>query len=373
MEILSPFYKIVENPETYVKTWKDQNNGKIVGFFCSYVPEEIIFAGGALPYRIFNSSEQVALADAHFQAYSCSIVRGALEDALSGRLDFLDGAVFSHTCDSMQRLSDIWRINTGFDFHTDLVLPVNLLTESARQYMTEVIQKFRTDMEKGLNVVISSENLKVAVEKYNRIRSYLKRIYEIRCENPELISSTDVQAIVNASMIMDRNSLLEHLSDILPILEKRREKKSGTRKRIVLSGGVCTFPDIYKVIEESGGAVVWDDLCTGSRYFDHTVCDEENDPVKSIVQRYTARAICPSKHSGLFSRGEHIKAIVKESGAQGVLFLLIKFCDPHFFDIPYIREFLKKEGIASMVVEIEDSAVSGGQFKTKCEAFLEML
>ena len=51
-------------------------------------------------------------ADAHLQAYSCSLVRGALEDALAGRLDFLDGAmVFPHTCDSIQRLSDIWRMN----------------------------------------------------------------------------------------------------------------------------------------------------------------------------------------------------------------------------------------------------------------------
>jgi benzoyl-CoA reductase subunit C len=25
---------------------------KVIGFFCSYIPEEIIYAGGMLPYRI---------------------------------------------------------------------------------------------------------------------------------------------------------------------------------------------------------------------------------------------------------------------------------------------------------------------------------
>ncbi len=373
MEILSPFYKIAENPEAYGKKWKEENDGKIVGFFCSYVPEEIIFAGGALPYRIFNSSERIALADAHLQAYSCSVVRGTLEDALSGKLDFLDGAVFPHTCDSIQRLSDIWRMNTSFDFHTDLVLPVNLQSESAGPYMIDVIQKFRSDIEQGLGVEISPENIRAAIEKYNRIRSFLKRIYEIRCKNPEIISSIDVHAVVKASMIMDRNSLLEHLTHIIPILEKKSEEAGRTRKRIVLSGGICTVPDIYKIIEDSGGAVVWDDLCTGSRYFGHTICDADIDPVISIAQRFLDRAICPSKHSGLFSRGAHIRSIVKESGAQGVLFIAIKFCDPHLFDFPYIKDLLKKEGIASMVFEVEDNSVSGGQFRTRCEAFLEML
>ena len=74
------------------------------------------------------------------QAYSCSLVRGALEETLAGRLEFLDGVVFPHTCDSIQRLSDIWRMNVKECFHLDVVGPVKLDTDSARDYMAAVLR-----------------------------------------------------------------------------------------------------------------------------------------------------------------------------------------------------------------------------------------
>jgi len=35
----------------YVKSWKKQRR-KVVGYTCTYVPEEIIYAAGILPYRM---------------------------------------------------------------------------------------------------------------------------------------------------------------------------------------------------------------------------------------------------------------------------------------------------------------------------------
>ncbi|MEE8480007.1 MAG: 2-hydroxyacyl-CoA dehydratase family protein, partial [Desulfobacterales bacterium] len=129
---------------------------------------------------------------------------------------------------------------------------------------------------------------------------------------------------------------------------------------------------IYQIIEGSGGAIVWDDTCTGSRYFEGAI-DPNGDIIESIAQRYFERHVCPAKHSGLFNRGEHIVRIVKENNAQGVVFLFLKFCDPHSFDYPYIKEMLNKEDIPSMLFEMEDLLSSKGQLKTRCEAFLETL
>ena len=95
--------------------------------------------------------------------------------------------------------------------------------------------------------------------------------------------------------------------------------------------------------------------------------------MESIAERYRERINCPAKHSGLLTRGEHIKKIVRESGAKGVIFLFLKFCDPHSFDYPYLKAMLDREGIPSMLFEIEEQLPSEGQFKTRCEAFFEML
>jgi len=370
MNNLALFHRIAKNPDEYGRELK-KSGRKIVGYFCSYTPEEIILAAGAVPFRIFGKGD-VSLADAHLQVYSCSLIRGALEDALSGGLDFLDGAVFPHTCDSIQRLSDIWRINANTGFHIDVVLPVKLDTKSSKEYMTDVIKKFIRDIEKSLGVGILADDLKASADKYNQIRAYLKKIYEIRSKNPAVIRSSDVHAIIKASMLMDRDLLLKELASFTEDLQIEGEKMKPDGKRVVLAGGVCNLPDIYTLIEDSGGTVVWDDFCTGSRYFEGEI-DLSADILESIAERYSERIVCPAKHSGLFPRGEHLVKIAKDNNAKGVIFLFLKFCDPHFFDYPYMKEMLDKEGIPSMLFEIEEQLPSEGQFKTRCEAFLEMI
>ena len=174
MQILKQFHDIAGDPIGYARNWKAETCSRIVGYFCSYAPEEIIWAAGALPYRILGAGGTISRADGHLQAYSCSLVRGALDDALTGKLDFLDGTVFPHTCDSIQRLSDIWRLNAGLDFHLDLVLPVKLNTKSAESYMHAVIKKFRRDLETGLGVEITTEKLSKAIQTFNQIRTGLQ-------------------------------------------------------------------------------------------------------------------------------------------------------------------------------------------------------
>jgi bcr-type benzoyl-CoA reductase subunit C len=371
MNNLDLFRGIAGNPDGYARKLKSGKGAKFVGYFCSYAPEEIISAAGVVPFRIFGKGD-ITLADAHLQAYSCSLVRGALEDALSGGLDFLDGVVFPHTCDSIQRLSDIWRMNAGTGFHIDVVLPVKLDTDSSKEYMIDVMKKFVRDIEKSLGVSISSDSLRASAEKYNRIRNYLKKIFEIRSKNPAVIRSSDVHAVIKASMVMDRDILLKELASLVEELQKGPERGKPEEKRVVLAGGICNLPDIYSLIEDSGGSVVWDDFCTGSRYFEGET-DLSGDVIESIAGRYSNRVICPAKHSGLYPRGEHLVKIVKENSAKGVIFLFLKFCDPHSFDYPYIKEMLDSEGIPSMLFEIEEQLPSEGQFKTRCEAFLEML
>ena len=110
----------------------------------------------------------------------------------------------------------------------------------------------------------------------------------------------------------------------------------------------------------------------GSRYFEENI-KEDGDPIVSIAERYLNRVVCPAKHSGTTSRGDYLVNMVRENQAKGAIFLFLKFCDPHSFDYPYMKELLEKEGIPSMLFEIENQAASQGQLKTRIEAFMEML
>jgi len=371
-EIVKKFRIVTENPGDYSRVWKKEKNRPVVGYLCSYAPEEIMVAAGALPYRIFGSGRQIRLADSHLQAYSCSLVRGAMEDVLAGHLDFLDGTVFPHTCDSIQRLSDMWRMNAGLDFHLDVVLPVKLDSDTSRDYLAQVLRRFRDDLEQALGVKITDESIKSSAKMYNALRESLRAIYALRRNHPSMISGSDLLAITKGIMMMDRAQALEWLSALRAGLDLEKHRPANGNKRIMLAGGLCNMPDIFEVIEDSGGVVIDDDLCTGARYVDGEV-DLEGDIFEALAGRYANRVVCPAKHAGLYTRGNHLVAQVKENQADGVIFLYLKFCDPHAFDYPYIKTMLDDEGIPNLLLELDDSSPTEGQFRTRCEAFVEML
>lgn len=369
MAEIQDFMDVSRDPNAYARSLKETGR-RIIGYFCSYGPEEIIQAAGLHPMRIFGTGEDTGLSDKHLQSYCCSLARGILAGSLSGSLGFLDGTVIPHTCDTIQRLSDIWRLNTRHGFFADVVLPVKLNTESARQYMIDVLAGFRKDLEQYFGLSISDEDLQASITLFNSIRSRLAGIAALRSKNPAIMPGSVFSSLVKASMVMDRQRLNELLAVLLDGLKDKAADARG--RRIMLVGGVCDQPDIYSLIERSGGQVAWDDLCTGTRSFD-TLIDPGADPVAAIAQRYFDRQVCPAKHRSPFSRAEHILALVKEHGIEGVIFLQLKFCDPHSFDYPDLKGALAGSRVPSMLLEIEDRLPPEGQLLTRIESFIQMI
>jgi len=344
---------------------------KIIGYLCSYAPEELIYAAGFHPLRLFSSKSDIVLAENHLQAYCCSMVRGVLEDSLSGRLDFLDGTVFPHTCDSIQRMSDIWRMKGRYEFFADVVLPAKLNTRSARTYMIEVLGKFKKDLEIAAGKKITDADLQQSIKTFNLIRKNLSKIYDLQSRKPGILKGADLYAIVKGAMMMDRDEVGELLPIIVTNLNKM-DLPEKNDKRIVVSGSICDSPDIYSAIEAAGGIIVGDDLCTGQRWFDGEIPHDKN-PITGIAERYMDRMICPAKHISPVARGENIISLAKKNNASGVIFMLLKFCDPHAFDYPYLKEYLDKEGIKNLLIEMDDQQQNMGQLSTRFETFVHMI
>jgi len=363
------FHDALQAPFEVAK--KIKYNKQVIGYLCSYAPEEIVYAAGLHPFRLFSSKSDITLADNHLQAYCCSLVRGVLEDSLSGRLDFLDGAVFPHTCDSIQRLSDIWRLNTRYRFFADVTMPAKLNTQSARTYMKDVLSKFKTDLENHTGKTITDSDLNDAISKFNTIRRQLQKLNDLRANHPGIIKGSDMHALVKGAMFMDRDELVTLLSDIVTTLENQTAKKNNG-KRLVISGSICDSPDVYDLIEEAGGVVVGDDLCTGQRWYDGAI-PEDQDPMDALTERYVSRMACPAKHQSVTARGDNMVRLAKDKKADGIIFMLLKFCDPHAFDYPYIKESLEKEGLKNILIEMDDQLLGSGQLSTRLETFMQMI
>jgi benzoyl-CoA reductase subunit C len=124
------------------------------------------------------------------------------------------------------------------------------------------------------------------------------------------------------------------------------------------------------MLELLGATVVIDEHCTGTRYFWNEVNPQE-DLLRAIAQRYLKRPPCPTK-DWVRRRVEHTLDLAKAYRVQGAVLIQQKFCDPHELDIPAVTSALEENGIRTLFLEF-DVTVPVGQFKTRCEAFLEML
>jgi len=53
--MIEKFQQWYEQRHEYQKDWKQRTGNKIVGYFCTYAPEELFYAADILPVRILGS------------------------------------------------------------------------------------------------------------------------------------------------------------------------------------------------------------------------------------------------------------------------------------------------------------------------------
>jgi len=396
VDVLSRLQGLVGDPYSYARAWKGRTGGKVMGFFCHYAPEEIIHAAGALPARITGENRVISESGAHLQSYCCSLARTGLDMALGGDLDFLDGTVFVHTCDTMQRLSDIWRLNAGYDVHLDVVLPGRLEGDSAWEYLCRELASFRERLGELVGPVDDGA-LRTSIALYNRNRALLADLYRLRRRDPGVLPSDKALMVVAASALMDKeehNALLEELlgniearlSGAAPggLPDRPQEEgvesrgqaearpQAGEKVRLFGIGSVMDQWEFLAMVEDVGGTVIDDDFCTGHRYAG-VMAPEYVDPIESIARRIWDGVPCPCKHVTTRDRAELLLERITGSGAEGVLFFQFKFCEPHAFDYPYVKKALDERGIPSLHLEIEQGSVSIPRLRTRVEALLETI
>ena len=62
---------VLEN--SFVKQWK-ANGKKVVGYTCSYLPDEVFHAAGILPFRMRgHGAEECSIGDTYFGPFVCSL------------------------------------------------------------------------------------------------------------------------------------------------------------------------------------------------------------------------------------------------------------------------------------------------------------
>jgi len=370
MSFLEQFIQAKPLLNPWIKNWKSEDK-KVLGYFCSYIPEEIIYAADILPIRIrARTCTDTPLGDAYMSSTTCSYTRCCLELANRKQLDFLDGIVSCNCCDQIRRLYDNIRYKAPFKHHYIMGIPGNVSTTTLDWFKHE-INKFKAYLEKNFNVSITNEKISKAISIYNKSRELLSKLYELRKDKYPPISGSDILEILTAAISIPKSEFNALLEKQLPEI-KRKKGVNNYKSRIMMVGSLLDDPEYLTIIEDLGGLVVTDSLCIGSRYFWDKV-EASSNPLDSLALRYLSKVSCPRMTDGYLQRAEFMMNMIKEFNVNGVIFQRLKFCALWSAEIFLLRNKLKEENIPFLDLEREYILSGTGAIKTRVQTFMEIL
>ncbi|MGQ9506448.1 MAG: 2-hydroxyacyl-CoA dehydratase [Candidatus Bathycorpusculaceae bacterium] len=368
--VFETFREWIDNRHEYAKAWKERTGNKVVGYFCTYVPEEILYAANILPVRILGSHEPPTVTEPYIFAMYCHLCRDCLAQGLKGRFGYIDGIVEGQSCLHLRQAFNAWRLHIPTEFAYYIHVPHGVQNPHAIPYLTQEFAKFKKAIENWTEKKITNEGLDRGIKIMNRNRELMRKVYEYRKLDKPKITGLESMEMVLSSQMTDKEEHSKHLEKLLEELPNRKlDCNPGIRLMII--GSEDDDRVFMKNVEALGATFVIDEHCTGSRYFWNDVVPNE-DRLFAIASRYVKRVPCPSKDWPEFTRIKHTVNLAKEFKVQGALVVQNKFCDPHGIEIPPLREALEQIGVKTYPLEF-DVTVPWGQFRTRVEAFLETL
>ena len=369
---LAALEDVAGDPDGYVARWKARTGGRAVGVLPMNFPAEIVRAAGVLPVLVQENREPDSLGRHLLAEFYCGYTRNLADSAAKGRFDILDGFFLADHCTQLLGAVDVVRSEVPGAPVFLGQLPPSLTDDRARGEAVRIVRSFVDEMGRFVEAPVTDAALARSIAVSNENRRLLRALLAERRSGNAALSAGRVQALVKSSMVMDVEEHTALLRQVHPGSTPRDD-----RIRLHLSGHLCHAPrpELLAAIEECGAVVVDDDLFTGARYVSTDVA-EGGDPVEALAGWYLERdatAPCPTRVKHETDWEDTLVRAVEASGAEGVIVLMVRFCEPHMLYYPELRKRLTERGIPHLLIETEHEGLPVETVQTRVEALLERI
>ncbi len=357
-----------------------KKGGKVFGTFCVYVPDEIVFAADAIATGLCGGSQfWVPGGEKVLPTNTCSLIKASVGARIDRTCPFFriaDMYVGETTCDGKKKA---WEI-----LAEDVPVHVMNLPQMKRakdvQAWAEEIETFKNIVEEFTGNKVTADKLAESIKLINNKRKALERLYDLRKNETLPISGCDALLISQIAFYDDPARFTQMTNKLCDELEKRVADgvsvvPAGT-KRIMLTGTPLAIPNwkLHNIVETSGAAVVCEEMCTGTRYFEKLV-DESGttleEQYQALANRYmNINCACFTPNSG---RIDDILRLAKEYKVDGIIDVNLKFCNLYDTEGYFVERAMKEAGIPVLGIETDYTDSDAQQLRTRVSAFIEML
>lgn len=353
-----------------------KNGKKFVGTFCIYVPEEIAMAADAIPVALCGGTQfSIPYGEKMFPRDICPLIKSTMGLAIGKICPYgpiKDLGVGETTCDAKKKTWDV------VNFHV-MEVPQKKSKLDFDLWHKAVIE-FKDRVEQLTGKKVEAKRLSQTITIMNKKRLALQRLNALRKIDPPPISGLDALVVMQAALNDEPVRFTEHLNELNEELEKRvRTDVSPFAqgvKRIMISGCPSVMGNwkVHSLIEKAGAAVVIDETCTGTRYFENLVENGKealDDQLLTLADRYMKiNCSCFTPND---ERLESIKKIISTYQVDGVVQYILQYCHGYNVEALRVAQVLKQTNLPNLKIVTDYSEEDTGQLQTRIDAFLEQI
>jgi benzoyl-CoA reductase/2-hydroxyglutaryl-CoA dehydratase subunit BcrC/BadD/HgdB len=351
---------------------------KIIGYIGRFVPEELIYASGALPYLLCRGG-QPEPPDAvipYMLRFMSPYTRSQIGYHLLGIdpvVPMLDLIVVQCSDCHESRLADLFEY---FKLPTvRLGVPPDWGKSLSRQYYYKELIKLKEKLESLTGNKISNEKLKESIDSINKVRDLLGQISLLRKNHSLLFGSDDFIRLNHYSFYCDPEELLPKLNDLYEQLQKGKSPPSEGVPRLILAGHVVGVGDyiVPKLIGDSGGIIAAEFLDEGMRHYAWNV-KTDGDLVGNLSETYYLERTPPSIFQPAWEeRAEFLRELVTDFKVDGVIWYELSFEEIYDLECSIISKVMDEMNIPFLKLEssYEYSREAVGPLTTRVESFIE--
>ncbi len=346
-----------------------QTGQKIMGVLPALYPRELLWAFDIHTAEIWDPPGEILHANAHLQTTICPIVKRSLELILKESDTINAGYLFPHTCDSLQNLGTQVKdlIGVALPVYT-FYNPKGSFNKTSIKYYQDILRNFQTTLETNFGP-LEPEKILAACNLSHKIDLQLLAIHQAHMTDHLSLSNSEYFKLMRAQEYLLPTDYLILLKQV-EILE---QSVAPPRARLMISGILPPTPEVLDFLDELGVRIVSDDLLAGNRRIPKFPMDAPISSLEYLTDRFFVLPPCSTRGGDLDERFHYLSKLMLDSHAQGILFNMVKFCEPELFDHRFLVKTLREKNIPVLTLETELQNHISGQDKTRIEAFTELL
>ena len=374
-EIFEEFAEQRQKSFLVMKEVKDKGI-PVIGAYCTYFPQEIAMAMGAVTVGLCSTSDEtIPVAEKDLPKNLCPLVKSSYGFAVTDKCPFFyfsDVVVGETTCDGKKKMYELMK-----EFKNVYIMELpNTQNEAALELWKKEIIRFKEYLEKTFDTTITEEQIRHAVHISNQGRLALRRLYETMKNDPAPMDGSQLFNVLYGSQFkFDREKMPAEIDAVREKIMKEYEEgeKPERKKRILLTGcpSAGAPMKVVKAIENNGGNVVVYENCGGAKSVDRLIDEDTDDIYQAIAERYLA--IGCSVMTPDTNRYELLDRLIDEYQVEGVVEMTLQACHTYNIEAKSIEKRVKEKGLPYIHVETDYSQADVGQLDTRIAAFLEMI